>query len=93
MMVGCYIRGGSVLFLTFDTQTDSRFYFSCFNPADTNDLRAGLVNGELGIPGSIIRQNVFDPVIDEVRGIQGVLCTLRNPYAMLTGVTNNRRAG
>jgi len=33
---------------------------------DPDDLDVGLLNGELAIPGSLLREQVFDPVIEEV---------------------------
>ena len=33
---------------------------------DTDDPTVGLVNGELAIPGLLLRQQVFDPVVNEV---------------------------
>jgi len=34
---------------------------------DPDDASVGLFNGELAIPGSLLRREVFDPVIEEVR--------------------------
>ncbi|KAF7297155.1 FAD-binding PCMH-type domain-containing protein [Mycena indigotica] len=46
---------------------DNEFYFTCFNIQDAaDDPPVGLVNGQLGIPGRLLRQMVFDPVVDEV---------------------------
>lgn len=49
---------------------DTMFHFECFNPSpnpsDMDDPQAGLVNGQLSIPGSDLRQQVFDPVIEQV---------------------------
>ncbi|EJT97177.1 actin-like ATPase domain-containing protein [Dacryopinax primogenitus] len=42
------------------------FQFTCFNVEDQDDPSVGLVNGELTIPGNLLRQEVFDPVIDQV---------------------------
>ncbi|KIJ28227.1 hypothetical protein M422DRAFT_54708, partial [Sphaerobolus stellatus SS14] len=36
---------------------------------DPDDPSVGLVNGELAIPGKLLRDNVFDPVIDQARHI------------------------
>ena len=33
---------------------------------DPDDPTVGLVNGELAIPGLLLRQQVFDPVVNEV---------------------------
>ena len=45
---------------------DSTFNFTCFNVEDPDDPRVGLVNGELSIPGNLLRHEVFDPVVNEV---------------------------
>ncbi|KAJ7134261.1 kinase-like domain-containing protein [Mycena epipterygia] len=45
---------------------DTIFYFNCFNVTDPDDRLAGLVNGQLAIPGKLLREAVFDPVVDEV---------------------------
>jgi hypothetical protein len=45
------------------------FHFTCFNVEDPDDSSVGLFNGELSIPGNLLRREVFDPVIDEVRGL------------------------
>lgn len=42
------------------------FHFTCFNVEDPDDPAVGLVNGELAIPGNLLRREVFDPVISEV---------------------------
>ncbi|KAI0033033.1 actin-like ATPase domain-containing protein [Vararia minispora EC-137] len=42
------------------------FNFNCFNVEDPDDPTVGLVNGELSIPGNLIRRQVFDPVVEEV---------------------------
>lgn len=44
----------------------STFNFTCFNVEDPDDPQIGLVNGELCIPGNILRSEVFDPVINQV---------------------------
>ncbi|CAK5271465.1 unnamed protein product [Mycena citricolor] len=44
----------------------SVFYFNCFNVEDTNDPDAGLLNGQLAISGRLLREAVFDPVVNEV---------------------------
>jgi len=41
------------------------FNFTCFNVEDPEDPRVGLVNGELSIPGKLLREQVFDPVVDQ----------------------------
>ena len=43
------------------------FHFTCLNPEDPDDPSVGLVNGELAIPGNLLRREVFDPVIDQAR--------------------------
>ena len=43
------------------------FYFTCFSPEDPDDPSVGLLNGELAIPGNVLRREVFDPVIDQAR--------------------------
>lgn len=45
---------------------DKYFHFNCFNVEDADDPSVGLINGELAIPGILLRREVFDPVIDEV---------------------------
>lgn len=42
------------------------FYFTCFNVEDTDDPSVGLFNGELAIPGNLLRQEVFEPVVNQV---------------------------
>ncbi|KAI9512146.1 actin-like ATPase domain-containing protein [Russula earlei] len=41
------------------------FNFTCFNVEDPDDLRVGLFNGELSIPGNLLRREVFDPVVNQ----------------------------
>ena len=43
------------------------FHFTCFNVDDPDDPSVGLINGELAITGNLLRREVFDPVIDQVR--------------------------
>ncbi|KAF9480618.1 actin-like ATPase domain-containing protein [Pholiota conissans] len=45
---------------------DNTFNFTCFNVEDPHDPSVGLVNGELAIPGILLRREVFDPVVNEV---------------------------
>ncbi|KAG6334314.1 hypothetical protein ID866_4779 [Astraeus odoratus] len=45
---------------------DSYFHFTCFNVDDPHDPSVGLINGELAIPGNLIRREVFDPVVSQV---------------------------
>ena len=42
------------------------FHFTCFNVEDPDDPTVGLVNGELAIPGNLLRREVFDPVVKQV---------------------------
>lgn len=53
---------------------ETMFHFTCFNVEDPDDPSVGLFNGELSIPGNLLRREVFDPVIDEVRISCGVVC-------------------
>ncbi|CCO34221.1 hypothetical protein BN14_08315 [Rhizoctonia solani AG-1 IB] len=54
--------------LSFRGEEDDRtpFQFNCFNVEDPDDPSVGLINGELTIPGALLRSEVFDPVISEV---------------------------
>ncbi|CAE6465095.1 unnamed protein product [Rhizoctonia solani] len=54
--------------LAFRGEEDDRtpFQFNCFNVEDPDDPAVGLINGELTIPGALLRTEVFDPVITEV---------------------------
>jgi len=45
---------------------DKMFHFTCFNVDDPDDPSVGLVNGEVAIPGMLLRREVFDPVVTEV---------------------------
>lgn len=45
---------------------ETYFHFTCFNVQDPHDSSVGLINGELAIPGILIRREVFDPVINQV---------------------------
>jgi hypothetical protein len=42
------------------------FHFTCFNVEDPHDPSVGLMNGQLSIPGNLLRREVFDPVVNEV---------------------------
>jgi hypothetical protein len=42
------------------------FHFTCFNVEDPHDPSVGLINGELAIPGNLLRREVFDPVVTQV---------------------------
>jgi len=49
-----------------ETDDDTYFHFTCFNVQDPHDPTVGLINGELAIPGILIRREVFDPVVNQV---------------------------
>ncbi|KAI6046624.1 actin-like ATPase domain-containing protein [Pisolithus marmoratus] len=49
-----------------ESDDDTYFHFTCFNPEDPHDPSVGLINGELAIPGTLIRREVFDPVVNQV---------------------------
>lgn len=42
------------------------FHFTTFNVEDPHDASVGLINGELAIPGILLRREVFDPVVSQV---------------------------
>lgn len=42
------------------------FHFTTFNVEDPHDPSVGLINGELAIPGILLRREVFDPVVLQV---------------------------
>lgn len=46
-----------------EADDDTGFRFNCFNIEDAHDPEIGLEFGELVIPGSVLRRDVFDPVI------------------------------
>ena len=46
--------------------TEGMFLFTCFNPEDPHDPSVGLINGQLAIPGNLLKREVFDPVVNEV---------------------------
>ena len=56
------------------------FHFTCFNPEDPDDPSVGLFNGELAIPGNLLRREVFDPVIEQARQMH----SSRNPVSLIT---------
>ncbi|KAF8890667.1 hypothetical protein BD779DRAFT_1438377 [Infundibulicybe gibba] len=41
------------------------FNFTCFNVEDPHDPSVGLVDGQLAIPGDLLRREVFDPVVGQ----------------------------
>ncbi|KAF8556771.1 actin-like ATPase domain-containing protein [Imleria badia] len=45
---------------------ETYFHFTCFNVQDPHDPSVGLINGELAMPGILIRREVFDPVVNQV---------------------------
>ncbi|KAF5381924.1 hypothetical protein D9757_007563 [Collybiopsis confluens] len=45
---------------------DNMFHFTCFNVDDPDDPTVGLVDGQLTIPGALLRREVFDPVVEQV---------------------------
>ncbi|KAF5361454.1 hypothetical protein D9758_006262 [Tetrapyrgos nigripes] len=45
---------------------ENMFHFTCFNVEDPNDPSVGLVDGQLSIPGALLRREVFDPVVEQV---------------------------
>ncbi|KAG8887888.1 hypothetical protein FRB98_008783 [Tulasnella sp. 332] len=49
-----------------ESDDENYFHFTCFNVEDPDDSSVGLVNGELAIPGILLRREVFDPVIESV---------------------------
>ncbi|KAF8488899.1 actin-like ATPase domain-containing protein [Gautieria morchelliformis] len=49
-----------------ESDDDTIFHFTCFNTDDTDDPSVGLINGELAIPGNLLRREVFDPVVNQV---------------------------
>ncbi|KAI0255423.1 actin-like ATPase domain-containing protein [Lactifluus subvellereus] len=53
--------------LTYRGEIDdgSMFNFTCFNVEDPDDPQVGLFNGELSIPGNLLRREVFDPVVSQ----------------------------
>jgi hypothetical protein len=53
------------------------FHFTCFNVEDPDDPQVGLINGELTIPGNLLRREVFDPVVNQVLCLSSFLCPPR----------------
>jgi len=49
-----------------ESDDNNMFHFTCFNVDDPDDPSVGLVNGELSIPGNLLRREVFDPVVNQV---------------------------
>ena len=42
------------------------FHYTCFNVEDPHDPSVGLFNGELVLPGYLLRREVFEPVVNDV---------------------------
>jgi hypothetical protein len=53
--------------LKLSERTEKMFNFTCFNVDDPHDPSVGLINGELAIPGALLRREVFAPVVSQVR--------------------------
>ena len=49
-----------------NTAAGTYFHFTCFNVEDPDDPAVGLENGQLAIPGHVLRREVFAPVVDQV---------------------------
>ncbi|KAG2093037.1 actin-like ATPase domain-containing protein [Suillus cothurnatus] len=56
-----------------ESDDDTYFNFTCFNVQDPHDSSVGLINGELAIPGNLIRREVFDPVVNQSSVIDALL--------------------
>lgn len=65
---------------------DNMFHFTCFNVEDPNDPSVGLVDGQLSIPGNLLRREVFDPVVAEVCELIPSLLHLQH----FEGITTHR---
>ncbi|KAH8114842.1 actin-like ATPase domain-containing protein [Phellopilus nigrolimitatus] len=52
-----------------ESDDNNMFHFTCFNVDDPDDPTVGLINGELAIPGNLLRREVFDPVVEQVLGL------------------------
>ncbi|KAL5478877.1 hypothetical protein ACEPAI_2154 [Sanghuangporus weigelae] len=48
-----------------ESDDNNMFHFTCFNVDDPDDPSVGLINGELAIPGNLLRREVFDPVVEQ----------------------------
>jgi hypothetical protein len=55
MTVSVYIIRGDFV-LTYSKGT--LFHFTCYNVEDPNDPSIGLINGEIAIPGALLRTEV-----------------------------------
>lgn len=69
---------------------DTYFNFTCFNVQDPHDSSVGLINGELAIPGNLIRREVFDPVVNQVAFVMQFRY-FHWSWFFLTGTRNDRR--
>lgn len=58
------------------TRIDNMFHFTCFNVEDPSDPSVGLIDGQLSIPGNLLREKVFDPVVSQVSFYQHSSCPL-----------------
>lgn len=67
MTVRITLVPGKRLNLRGANPADLMFHFHCFNTEDPQDPSVGLINGELCIPGNLLRREVFDPVVNEAR--------------------------
>ena len=65
MMTKCSHLRVSILKVPYDHHIPNVYLISV-NLEDTNDLSVGLMNGDLLLPGNLLRREVFDPVIDNV---------------------------
>ena len=63
------------------------FNFTCFNVEDPDDPQVGLFNGELSIPGNLLRREVFDPVVNQVPYLFSTLFCARFLFLGAPGVT------
>ncbi|GAA5878397.1 hypothetical protein JCM8547_007907 [Rhodosporidiobolus lusitaniae] len=52
-----------------EADDETMFRFNCFNIEDGHDPSVGLEYGELVIPGSVLRRDVFEPVVQQVLDI------------------------
>ncbi|KIM41571.1 hypothetical protein M413DRAFT_27891 [Hebeloma cylindrosporum] len=57
---------GDLLTFSGPQEDADTFLYPCFNLSDADDPSVGLINGQLALPGSLLRKEVFDPVMEEV---------------------------
>jgi hypothetical protein len=63
---------------------NNMFHFTCFNVDDPDDPSVGLIDGQLCIPGNLLREKVFDPVVSQaVNLIEEQLKRLDQPIQAL----------